>query len=202
MNQTLLPRVVLATRNQGKVVELRRILGGTVELVGLDDVTPYEPCPETGATFAENAVAKALEAVERTGLPAVADDSGLAVDAMNGMPGVLSARWAGRHGDDLANLELLLAQVGDVPDKRRAAGFVCAAAYALPDGRHEVVIGELRGTLLRAPRGSGGFGYDPLLVPEGLTVSCAELSAADKDAISHRGRAFRLLAPRLRAVLD
>ena len=104
MNQTLLPRVVLATRNQGKVVELRRILGGTVELVGLDDVTPYEPCPETGATFAENAVAKALEAVERTGLPAVADDSGLAVDAMNGMPGVLSARWAGCHGDDLANL--------------------------------------------------------------------------------------------------
>ena len=202
MTQTLLPRVVLATRNQGKVVELRRILGGTVELVGLDDVTPYEPGPETGATFAENAVAKAREAVERTGLPAVADDSGLAVDAMNGMPGVLSARWAGCHGDDLANLELLLAQVGDVPDKRRAAGFVCAAAYALPDGRHEVVIGELRGTLLRAPRGSGGFGYDPLLVPEGLTVSCAELSAADKDAISHRGRAFRLLAPRLRAVLD
>ena len=202
MNQTLLPRDVLATRNQGKVVALRRILGGTVELVGLDDVTPYEPGPETGATFAENAVAKAREAVEHTGLPAVADDSGLAVDAMNGMPGVLSARWAGCHGDDLANLELLLAQVGDVPDKRRAAGFVCAAAYALPDGRHEVVIGELRGTLLRAPRGSGGFGYDPLLVPEGLTVSCAELSAADKDAISHRGRAFRLLAPRLRAVLD
>ncbi len=196
-----LPRVVLATRNAGKVEELRRILAGDVELLGLDDVTPYEPGPETGATFADNAVAKALEAVEATGLPAVADDSGLAVDAMNGMPGVLSARWAGRHGDDRANLELLLAQMVDVPDDRRAAGFVCAAAYALPDGRTDVVLGQLRGTLTRAPRGTGGFGYDPLLVPDGLDVTTAQLSAADKDAISHRGQAFRLLAPKLLAAL-
>lgn len=191
------PRVVLATHNAGKVAELRRILGGAVELVGLDDVEPYEPGPETEPTFEANALAKAREAVLHTGLPAVADDSGLAVDAMNGMPGVLSARWAGRHGDDLANLELLLAQLEDVPDERRQAGFVCAAAYALPDGRTEVVRGEMRGTLTRAPRGTGGFGYDPLLVPDGLTVTSAELAPADKDAISHRGKAFRLLAPKL-----
>ena len=192
---------MLATRNPGKVDELRRILGEQVELVGLDDVPAYEPGPETGATFAENALAKAREAVQHTGLPAVADDSGLAVDAMNGMPGVLSARWAGRHGDDRANLELLLGQLADVPDERRQAGFVCAAAYALPDGRSEVVLGELRGTLARAPRGTGGFGYDPLLVPDGLDVTTAELSPADKDAISHRGQAFRSLAPRLVAAL-
>ncbi len=190
-------RVVLATRNAGKVAELRRILGEAVELVGLDDVAAYEPGPETEPTFEANALAKAREAALHTGLPAVADDSGLAVDAMNGMPGVLSARWAGRHGDDLANLELLLAQLEDVPDERRQAGFVCAAAYALPDGRSEVVRGEMRGMLTRAPRGTGGFGYDPLLVPDGLTVTSAELSPADKDAISHRGKAFRLLAPKL-----
>ena len=196
-----LARVVLATRNEGKVEELRRILAGAVELVGLDDATPYEPGPETGATFADTALAKAREAVQHTGLPAVADDSGLAVDAMNGMPGVLSARWAGRHGDDRANLELLLAQLADVPDERRQAGFVCAAAYALPDGRSDVVLGQLRGVLAREPRGTGGFGYDPLLVPDGLDVTTAELAAAEKDAISHRGQAFRLLAPRLVAAL-
>ena len=195
------PQVVLATNNPGKVDELRRILGGEVELLGLGDVTPYEPGPETGASFEDNARAKALEAVQHTGLPAVADDSGLAVDAMNGMPGVLSARWAGRHGDDRANLELLLAQLTDVPDERRSGGFVCAAAYALPDGRSDVVLGHLRGWVARAPRGSGGFGYDPLLVPDGLDITTAELSAEHKDAISHRGKAFRLLAPRLLAAL-
>ena len=194
--------VVLATRNGGKVAELRRILGGAVELVGLDDVPAYEPAPETEPTFEGNALAKAREAVQHTGLPAVADDSGLAVDAMNGMPGVLSARWAGRHGDDRANLELLLAQLEDVPDERRTAGFVCAAAYALPDGRSDVVTASMRGTLTRAPRGTGGFGYDPLLVPDGLTVTSAELAPAQKDAISHRGKAFRLLAPKLLAALD
>ncbi len=195
------PQVVLATNNPGKVEELRRILGGDVELLGLRDVTPYEPGPETGATFEENALAKALEAVHHTGLPAVADDSGLAVDALHGMPGVLSARWAGRHGDDRANLELLLGQMGDVPDERRGAGFVCAAAYALPDGRSEVVLASMRGRLAREPRGTGGFGYDPLLVPDGLDVTTAQLAAAEKDAISHRGQAFRLLAPKLLAAL-
>ena len=195
-------RVLLATANTGKVAELRRILAPYgLELVGLADAPAYEPGPETAATFAENALAKAREAVQHTGLPAVADDSGLAVDALHGMPGVLSARWAGRHGDDRANLELLLGQLRDVPDERRGAQFVCAAAYALPDGREGVVTGELRGTLAREPRGAGGFGYDPLLVPEGGTRTTAELSAEDKDAISHRGQAFRTLAPLLAELL-
>ncbi len=192
--------VVLATANPGKVVELHRILAPYgLELRGIDGA--YEPGPETGATFEDNALAKAREAVRHTGLPAVADDSGLAVDALNGMPGVLSARWAGRHGDDLANLELLLGQVRDVPDERRGAAFVCAAAYALPDGREGVVRGELRGALTRAPRGDGGFGYDPLLVPDGGSRTTAELAPADKDAISHRGQAFRALAPVLADLL-
>ena len=188
-------RVLLATQNAGKVAELQRILGGAVELVPIGDT--YAPGPETGATFQDNALAKAHEGVLATGLATVADDSGLVVDALNGMPGVLSARWAGRHGDDRANLELVLAQLADVPDDRRGAGFVCAAAYALPDGRSGVVRGELRGTLTRAPRGGGGFGYDPLLVPDGLHVTTAELPAGEKDRISHRGKAFRLLAPML-----
>ncbi len=200
---TVRPRVVLATRNPGKLVELRRILDGVVavDLVGLDEVTPYEPAPETGATFEANALAKAREAARITGLPAVADDSGLSVDALNGMPGVLSARWAGRHGDDLANLELLLAQVADVPAERRAAGFVCAAAWATPAGQEGVVRGELRGRLLREPRGTGGFGYDPVLQPDGETRSTAQMSPQEKDAISHRGLAFRALAPHLAAAL-
>ena len=192
-------RVLLATQNPGKIAELQRILGGDVDLVAIGD--QYVPGPETGASFEDNALAKALEGARATGMATVADDSGLAVDAMNGMPGVLSARWAGRHGQDTANLELLLAQLVDVPDERRGAGFVCAAAYALPDGRSTVVRGELRGTLTRAPRGSGGFGYDPLLVPDGLDVTTAELAAADKDRISHRGQAFRLLAPLLQHAL-
>ena len=192
--------VVLATANAGKVVELRRILAPYgLELRGIDGA--YEPGPETGATFEDNALVKAREAVRHTGLPAVADDSGLGVDALNGMPGVLSARWAGRHGDDVANLELLLRQLSDVPDDRRGAGFVCAAAYALPDGREGVVRGALRGSLVRVPRGTGGFGYDPLLVPDGATRTTAELGPDEKDAISHRGQAFRALAPVLADLL-
>lgn len=192
-------QVVLATANVGKLAELRRILGPHgLALRGLDGA--YEPGPETGESFQENALAKAREAVAHTGLPAVADDSGLCVDALNAMPGVLSARWAGRHGDDRANLELLLGQLADVPDDRRGGAFVCAAAWALPDGRAGVVTGELRGTLVRAPRGDGGFGYDPVFaVADGRTT--AELSATEKDAISHRGQAFRSLAPRLARAL-
>lgn len=191
-------RVVLATRNLGKVAELSRIL----EPFGLVlEGASYDPGPETGTTFEENALAKAREGVACTGLPSVADDSGLTVDALNGMPGILSARWAGRHGDDLANLELVLGQLADVPVERRGAAFVCAAAYALPDGRSEVVRGELRGTLLSAPRGTNGFGYDPIFVPTGLSVTSAELSPEDKDAISHRGQAFRALAPLLAEAL-
>ena len=190
-------RVVLATKNLGKVRELERILapyGLTLEAAS------YDPGPETGRTFEDNALAKAREGVDRTGLPCVADDSGLAVDALNGMPGILSARWSGRHGDDLANLELVLGQLADVAD--RGAAFVCAAAYALPDGRSEVVRRELRGTLLRSPRGTGGFGYDPLFVPEGYDVTTAELAPEEKDAISHRGLAFRALAPLLADALS
>jgi XTP/dITP diphosphohydrolase len=189
-------KLLLATRNAKKLTELRRILAAssTVELLGLDDLPAYEEVPETGATFADNALLKAREAVRHTGLPAVADDSGLAVDALNGMPGVLSARWAGAGHDDLANLALVLAQTADVPDERRAAAFVCAAALVLPSGLEHVVEGVLTGTLLRAPRGDGGFGYDPIFLPAGSQRSSAELSAAEKDAISHRGKAFRALA--------
>ncbi len=190
-------RVLLATKNTGKVRELQRILAAYG--LTLEGAT-YDPGPETGTTFQANALAKAREGVAHTGLPSVADDSGLTVDALGGMPGILSARWAGRHGDDQANLSLVLGQLADV--EARGAAFVCAAAYALPDGRSEVVLGELRGTLLREPRGDGGFGYDPIFVPTGLSVTSAELSAADKDAISHRGQAFRALAPLLAAALE
>ena len=186
-------KLLLATRNAKKLVELQRILGG-VSLVGLDDVPAYEEVPESGLTFADNALIKAREGAARTGLPTVADDSGLAVDALNGMPGVFSARWAGRHGDDAANLELLLAQITDVPDSLRGAAFVCSAALVLPDGREWTVEGDMRGRLVRSPRGTGGFGYDPIFVADGQTRTNAELSPAEKDAISHRGKAFRALA--------
>ncbi len=197
-------RLVLATRNRGKIVELERILaaaGLDVELVGVDAFPDLADVPETGATFAENALIKAHAVASATGLPAVADDSGICVDALNGMPGVLSARWAGRHGDDVANLELVLAQLAEVPDERRTAHFACAAALALPDGREEVVEGRLDGHVIRGPRGTNGFGYDPVFVPDGESRTTAELSPDEKDAISHRGRAFRALAPRVAALL-
>jgi len=195
--------LVLASRNQGKLVELRRILDaaarGLVILRALPDAAP-EP-RETGATFEENALIKARSAVAATGRPALADDSGLAVDALHGMPGVLSARWAGARRDDAANLQLLLEQLADVPDERRAGGFVCAAALVTPSGVEHVVVGELRGVIARAPRGSGGFGYDPVLVPDGEHRTTAEMSPGDKDAVSHRGRAFRALAAELPRLL-
>ncbi|MDQ3577379.1 MAG: RdgB/HAM1 family non-canonical purine NTP pyrophosphatase [Actinomycetota bacterium] len=196
-------RLVLATRNSKKLAELRRILAPAVDVrvLGLDDLPPYEEAPESGATFADNALAKARDAADATGLAAVADDSGLTVDALNGMPGVLSARWAGRHGDDLANLELLLGQIGDVPDDRRGAAFVCAAALVLPDGEEHVLEAEMRGRIIRRPRGSGGFGYDPIFIAEGHTMTAAEMRPEDKDAISHRGKAFRALLPLLDAAL-
>lgn len=194
--------LVLATRNGKKLVELRRILQPAVDVVvlGLDDLPPYEEAPETGATYAENALSKARDAAAATGLPAIADDSGLAVDALNGMPGVLSARWSGEHGDDVANLRLLLGQIADVPDERRGAAFVCAAALVAPGGAEHVVEGEMRGRIIRAPRGSGGFGYDPIFVAEGHTITAAEMTPAAKDAISHRGQAFRALLPVIAAV--
>lgn len=193
-------RVLLATRNAGKIEELRRILAEaapSVELVGLDAVEAYPETPETELTFAANALLKARDGAARTGLPTIADDSGLAVDALNGMPGVLSARWAGRAKDDEANNALLLDQLADLDDAGRGAKFVCAAALAWPDGRETVVHGEMPGRIGREPRGANGFGYDPLFIPEGYEVTSAELSPEEKNAISHRGKAFRELAARL-----
>jgi XTP/dITP diphosphohydrolase len=196
--------LLVATRNPGKLAELRRLLDAErvagVRALGLADVPEFPEEPETGATFAENALAKARDATKATGLAAVADDSGLAVDALGGMPGVLSARWSGRHGDDRANLELVLGQLADVPDGRRGAAFVCAAALVVPGGREVVVHGEWTGRLARAPRGTGGFGYDPVFVPDGETRTSAELTPQEKDALSHRGRAMRALLPHLRAL--
>jgi XTP/dITP diphosphohydrolase len=203
-------RLLLATRNPHKLVELRRILAASdisgVQVIGLDDVPPFPEVPETAATFTGNALAKARAAVAATGLVTVADDSGLEVDALGGMPGVLSARWAGRHGDDAANLQLVLDQLADVPDDRRGAAFVCVAALIVPSvaqisGTQTVVHGCWRGTLIRVARGSNGFGYDPIFVPDGERRTSAELDPAEKDAVSHRGRALRALLPALREMV-
>ncbi len=196
------PRLVLATHNAHKLREVRAILAATIpgfdpdDVVSAPDLGADEPV-EDGVTFAENALIKARAIAAHTHLPAVADDSGLAVDVLGGAPGIFSARWCGRHGDDRANLDLLLAQLADVPDAHRGAAFVCAAALVLPDGREVVEVGELRGRLLRAPVGEGGFGYDPILAPDGEARSSAQLTPAEKNAISHRGKAFRALAPRI-----
>lgn len=203
--------LVLATRNAHKVGELRAILTGPdgalpdldpAGVVGADAYPHVPDVVEDGITFAENALLKARALARATGLVAVADDSGLAVDVLGGAPGIFSARWAGRHGDDQANLDLLLAQLGDVLDEHRRAAFVCAAALVTPDGHEVVREGRLPGTLLRERAGAGGFGYDPILVPDGETRSCAELTPAEKNAISHRGQAFRALAPEVVAALQ
>ena len=198
-------RVVLATRNQHKVAELRRILASSsldVDLVGTESFPELPDVAETGSTFAANALLKARDVAQRTGLVAISDDSGLCVDALNGMPGILSARWAGSHGDDAANLELLLAQLADVPGNRRGAAFHCAAAVAMPDGEERVVEGVLEGTLITEPQGSNGFGYDPIFTPLGYALTTAELTPEEKDAISHRGHAFRALVPVLGELLS
>jgi XTP/dITP diphosphohydrolase len=198
-------RLLVATRNKKKLEELHRILVGIdlgdVELLSLADVPEYDEVPETGATFEDNALLKAREGAKHTGLITVADDSGLAVDALNGMPGVLSARWSGGHGDDDANLALLLAQISDVPAERRGAAFVCAAALVTPDGGEDVVVGRVEGTLTTEPRGDGGFGYDPIFVPTGHSRTTAEMPAEEKDELSHRGRALRALAGPLTTAL-
>jgi XTP/dITP diphosphohydrolase len=192
-------RVVLATRNAGKIAELRTILAAAeldIDLVGVDAFPDLEDVAETGDSFAANALLKAHAVSSATGLPAIADDSGLAVDALNGMPGIFSARWAGRHGDDEANLRLLLAQLTDVPDERRGAEFVCAAVYVDPQGAEFVSKAAMRGVITREARGSNGFGYDPIFAVGQVTT--AQMTAADKNAISHRGKAFRALAAQLR----
>jgi XTP/dITP diphosphohydrolase len=202
-------RLVLATRNAHKVGELHAILtaaGLDVELVGADSYPEIPDVKETGVTFAENALLKARTLADATGLPAVADDSGLCVDVLGGAPGIFSARWAGRHGDDTANLDLLLAQIADIDDLHRGAHFACAAALALPGGATRVTEGRLTGTLRRVPAGAGGFGYDPILQPDTDAAlvrgrTCAELSADEKNSISHRGKAFRALAPHIAELL-
>ena len=205
-------RLLVASRNAKKLAELRRVLDSEgivgIEPVGLNEVEEYAEEPEDGATFAENALIKARSGAVATGLACLADDSGLAVDALNGMPGVLSARWAGRHGDDAANNSLLLAQMADVPDERRGAAFVSACALVVPgapgvaDHSETVEEGRWPGSVLRGPRGEGGFGYDPLFRPEGSERAAAELTPGEKDAASHRGRALRALAPALRALAE
>lgn len=200
-------RIFLASRNAKKIVEMQRILAAHVpgvRVLGLDDVDEYEEPTEDRPTFEGNALLKARAGVAATGLPSIADDSGLCVDELNGMPGVLSARWAGRMKSDAANNTLLLEQLYDVPDERRGAHFECAIAWVLPDGRERLVTGRMDGRVIRETRGSGGFGYDVLFVADehrtaGLTS--AELSSGEKDLISHRGRALRQLAPLVAADL-
>ncbi len=199
-------RVLVASRNLKKLSELNRVLEAAgvtgLTLLSLGDVPAFAEAPETGATFEENALAKARDAFAATGLPAIADDSGLAVDALNGMPGVLSARWSGRHGDDAANTALLLGQLADVPDGRRGAAFVSACALVTGSGEGESVVvrGQWAGSIVYAPRGEGGFGYDPVFLPSGSDRTAAELSPAEKDAVSHRGRALAALVPALRVL--
>ncbi|UVO14860.1 RdgB/HAM1 family non-canonical purine NTP pyrophosphatase [Mycobacterium sp. SVM_VP21] len=198
--------ILVASRNRKKLAELSRVLEHAgvsgVQLVSLDEVAPYPEAPETGATFEENALAKARDGYAATGLPCVADDSGLTVSALNGMPGVLSARWSGKHGDDAANTALLLAQLSDVPDERRGAAFVSACALVWGAGpEHQVVVrGEWAGSIAREPHGDGGFGYDPVFVPADTDRTAAQLSPAEKDAASHRSRALELLLPALRSL--
>jgi XTP/dITP diphosphohydrolase len=200
------PRVVLATRNPGKVVEIRRIFAEVpeldIELIGLDVLTDIPDVDETGATFAENALLKARAAAVATGLPAIGDDSGICVDALDGGPGVRSARWGGEPPDDARNLALLLQQIDGLPAERRGAQFVCVAAVVTPAGAERVVEGRVEGSIIDTPRGTGGFGYDPVFIPLGETRTTAEMPPAEKDAISHRGRAFRALVPALADLLD
>ena len=199
-------RVILASHNAKKLAELQRIL--TAAVPGLEGEQIISSAGidlpdvlEDAVTFEGNALLKARSAAAATGLLAIADDSGLAVDVLGGAPGIFSARWSGRHGDDHANNDLLLAQLADVPEAHRGARFVCAAALVAPDGTETVERGEMPGTLLRARAGTGGFGYDPLFRPDGQEVSSAQLDPEQKDAISHRGRAFRALAEHVAQLL-
>ena len=199
-------KLLLATRNKGKIEEFRRILediaAGQIELVGLDQFPNLHDVDETGSTFEENALLKAREMCEASGIPAIADDSGLCVDYLNGDPGIFSARWAGSHGDDRANTSKVLASLADVPDEKRGAHFICVAALALPDGRTHVEEGKFEGWILREPIGDQGFGYDPIFRPDGYAISSAQMSAEEKDAISHRGKSLRAIAPHVITLLN
>jgi XTP/dITP diphosphohydrolase len=198
-------KLLLATRNKGKIEEFRRILDavapGEIELVGLDQFPDLHDVIEDGATFQENALKKAREMSLATGIPAIADDSGLCVDALGGDPGIFSARWAGKHGDDAANTAKVLDQLRDVADRDRSAHFTCVAALYLPDGRSHCEEARFDGWILRAPIGDYGFGYDPIFRPEGIELSSAQMSAEEKDAISHRGKSLRAIAPHVITLL-
>ncbi|MGH3488717.1 MAG: RdgB/HAM1 family non-canonical purine NTP pyrophosphatase [Actinopolymorphaceae bacterium] len=198
------PRVLLATHNRGKMVEMARILTPlvpAVEVLDLDDIPAYDEPAETEPSFEGNARLKARAALAHTGLPSVADDSGLCVDALNGMPGVLTARWAGRGENRPRGYELLLDQLVEVPDERRGAYFVACMVLALPDGTEQLVEGRMAGSIAREPAGTGGFGYDPVFVPDGEKRTAAELPSDEKDALSHRGKAIRAMAPLIAAAL-
>ena len=192
-------RLLLATRNKGKIEEFRRILeeiaAGQIELVGLDQFPNLHDVDETGSTFEENALLKAREMCAASGIPAIADDSGLCVDFLNGEPGIYSARWAGVHGDDAANNAKLLQELIHVPDGKRTAYFICVTALVMPDGRETTREGRFYGSIGHEPVGKNGFGYDPLFQPDGLSISSAQMSASEKDAISHRGKSLRAIAP-------
>jgi len=192
-------KLVLATRNQGKITEFRRILEelapGQIELIGVDKFPDLVDVEETGTSFEENSLLKARYTSQATGLPAIADDSGLCIDALNGDPGIFSARWAGVHGNDQANLEKVLDQLKDVPNQKRTAHFKCVASLVLPDGREQVAEGRFEGHILHAPVGENGFGYDPIFQPRGLSISSAQMSAQEKDVVSHRGKSLRAIAP-------
>ena len=191
--------LVLATRNQGKITEFRRILDelapGQIELIGVDQFPDLVDVDETGSTFEENSLLKSRYTCAATGLPAIADDSGLCVDFLNGDPGIFSARWAGNHGNDQANIEKLLEQLKDVPDNKRTAHFTCIASLVMPDGREQIAEGRFEGHILHAPVGENGFGYDPIFQPLGLSISSAQMSAQEKDLVSHRGKSLRAIAP-------
>ena len=198
-------KLLLATRNKGKIEEFRRILediaAGEIELVGLDQFPELPDVEETGSTFEANALLKARQMCEATGIAAIADDSGLCVDYLNGDPGIFSARWSGKHGDDKANTAKVLESLVGVPDEKRGAHFTCVAALALPDGRTHVEEAHFDGWILHSPIGDQGFGYDPIFRPDGFEISSAQLSAAAKDAISHRWKSLRAIAPHVLTLL-
>jgi XTP/dITP diphosphohydrolase len=194
-------RLVLATRNQGKILELRRILdqisNGTIELVSVDQYPEILDVEETGSTFEENALLKAVAICNATGLPAIADDSGLCVDALGGAPGIFSARYAGTHGDDIANLNKVLVELKGIEDAKRSAHFTCVTALVMPDGRKVTKVGEFHGFIAHAPVGEDGFGYDPIFIPQGSNITSAQMSPHEKDLVSHRGISLRAIAPQV-----
>ncbi len=200
-------KLVIATANQHKVDEIVAILSRAIPGFSRADVATMSdfdvPSPvEDGLTFAENALIKAEDLARRTGLPALADDSGLRVDVLGGAPGIFSARWSGEHGNDRANLDLLLAQIVDVPAEARGAQFVCAAALAFPDGSSVVEEGIMSGTLTQERMGEGGFGYDPVFLPDGSDITTAQMAPEEKNRISHRGRAMHQMAPHIAKLMS